>query len=242
MADNTVWPDNLTAHIQYLIDQSVNAAVTQKLAAISGIATLDAGGLVPTAQLPAYFGVTSEALTGYLNDLSQYQASTPTLEELVMAGGFDTINGQRGYSNVTTWPKSADPQPIGDAFKLGLFVAPFQMKINSCDLAWEYWDLAASDTNYWSLQIQVLEGSTTTVLATRNTTATAGVDSGGSINNRVPYSFDAASWVDHTITKGGIIQLQATPSKTKTSSGTNWVQSCYPFGSPMSWTIRYSPV
>lgn len=242
MTDNTAWPTGgLDDHVQYLITQAVDAAVTSKLAAASGLATLGTDGKVPTAQLPAYFGVTEDALTGYLADLSQYQASTPTLEELIVAGMFDSINGQRGSSTVTTWSKTATPQPIADAFILGLFVAPFDMKVLGCDLTWEYWNLGASDQNYWTINIQALETSTTTVLATRETTA-SGTNSNGSIVARRPWSFDAASWVDHTIVKGGLVQMSATPSKAKTSSGNNYVQSCYPFGSPMQWTIRYSPV
>lgn len=242
MADNTNWPTDLDEHVQYLIDQAVDAAVTAKLSQANGIATLGADGTVPTAQLPAYFGVSEESLTGYLNDLAQYQASTPTLEELMIAGGMDSFNGSRGQNGKTSWSTSTTPPPIADAFVMTMFAAPIDMKINSFDLTWEYWNLSASDTNYWTMTIQANIGGTVTELAVRNTTATAGTNSNGSIVARTPWSFDAASWTDLTIPKGALIQLKSVPSKASTVSGSTRTQSCTPFGVPMTWTLRYSPV
>ncbi len=145
------------------------------------------------------------------------QAATPTLEELLFS---DTIVSWNGSTTLT------------GSTRFTLLVAPIPLRILSVGISSEYQTLAASDTAYWTCALEhgTNAGGGFPDLAVRSTQST-GTNANGGIASRVPWTFDAATWVSQDVAAGELLTV-------------NW----YPTGSvaalqfPQTYTVRYRPI
>lgn len=145
------------------------------------------------------------------------QAATPTLEELLFS---DTIVSWNGSTTIT------------GSTRFTLLVAPIPVRILSVAVSSEYQTLAASDTAYWTCALEhgTNAGGGFPDLAVRSTQST-GANANGGISSRVPWTFDAATWVGQDVAAGELLTV-------------NWI----PTGSvaalqfPQTYTVRYRPL
>lgn len=150
--------------------------------------------------------------------IDELAACTPTLEELI----FSTV--------IPCWNNGADK--IGSATAMTLLVAPIPLRVLSCALSFEYWSLAASDTRYWTAELNAGTGPlgfrSVATRSTRNTGATAN----GGVTARKAWTFDAAAWGPADLGAGELLRLTATPVGDPV---TDW-------DLPMTATLRYRPL
>ena len=145
------------------------------------------------------------------------QAATPTLEELLFS---DTIVSWNGSTTIT------------GSTRFTLLVPPIPVRILSVGISSEYQTLAASDTAYWTCALEhgTNAGGGFPDLAVRSTQST-GANANGGISSRVPWTFDAATWVSQDVAAGELLTV-------------NWI----PTGSvaalqfPQTYTVRYRPL
>jgi hypothetical protein len=148
----------------------------------------------------------------------------PSLEELLFA------------NTVCCWTNSSQT-PIRDitgAVWMTLMFAPIPVRILSVTLSWEYWNLAASDTAYWSADLAVRGPSTSgdyDVFATKTTQLT-GATANGPVVARQAWSFDSANWTTADLQAGDALMLKPAPVG---SPASNWRL-------PMTATVRYRPL
>ena len=131
-------------------------------------------------------------------DLETVKGSTPTLEDLL----FSTV--------VPCWNNAADK--LTGANAMTLLVAPIKLRVLSIALSWEYWSLAASDVNYWTLTVK--KGSNPagwTTIATR-TTQNTGANANGAVAARSAWTFDAAAWGDADLNIGDLLRVDFAPT------------------------------
>jgi len=146
----------------------------------------------------------------------QLQDSTPSLEELIFSVGIQSWNGLQDLTGAT---------------RFTIMAAPVALRVLSVDLAFEYWTLPASTTDYWTV---VLEKGTSPAgfpdIAVRNTRP-SGADANGGINDREVWNFDAANWGNADLAKGELLCL-------------NWGKTGAPAAIhlPMIATVRYRPL
>jgi len=145
------------------------------------------------------------------------QASVPTLEDQILT------------SNVCCYSFGTPTNLITSSVWITLMSAPIPLRILSVDLSFEYWTIAASDTNYWETRLAVHSGTTFgTPFAIRSTQST-GANANGGITARTPWTFDATAWGVSDLAKGDGLAMNVVPAGTPASS----------FRLPMVATIRY---
>lgn len=131
-------------------------------------------------------------------ELEAVKASTPTLEELLFS------------QMVPCWNNGADRLYSGNA--MTFLVAPIPLRILSISMSFEYWSIAASDSNYWTLSAR--KGSNATVwetFAERSTRNTGGTANGG-VTGRTPWTFDGAVWGDADFAAGDLLRMDFVPT------------------------------
>lgn len=148
------------------------------------------------------------------------QTQVPTLEELCTSLFVDT------------WP-DANSNPITLipwSYRNTLLVAPINLNILSVSISWEYWNLAASDTSYWTGQLQVGAGGTFNTYATR-TTQNTGSTANGAVTARTPWTFDAAvtTTTPVSVQRGQLLAMTWAPTGSPGSMKL-----------PVTYTIRYA--
>lgn len=153
-------------------------------------------------------------------DLDLFMTQVPTLED------------QLFVSQICCYTYSAPARDITGPAWLTLATAPIPMRILSVTLSFEYWNLAASDTNYWraELAVRVLSGASN-IFATRTTQST-GANANGPIVARKAWTFDAAAWGPADLLAGESLMLRPSPTG---SPASDWRL-------PMTATVRYRPL
>lgn len=153
-------------------------------------------------------------------DLAAVKAATPTLEELLTV------------SQICCYAYGAPSNTIGSSVWLTLLSAPFPMRVLSVALSFEYWSLAASDTNYWQFDLAAhVAAGFGTPFATRTTQST-GPNANSGITARTAWTFDAAAWSGGDLATGDGLAMKVTPVGTPASS----------LRLPVTATIRYRPL
>lgn len=150
-------------------------------------------------------------------DLEAVKGATPTVEELL----FSTV--------VPCWNNAADKLTSANA--MTLLVAPIPLRVLSIALSWEYWNIAASDTTFWTLTAK--KGSNATawdVVATRSTQNT-GANANGAVTARKAWTFDAAAWGDADLAAADLLRIDFAPTG-----------SVAALDLPFTCTIRYRPL
>jgi hypothetical protein len=146
----------------------------------------------------------------------QLQDSVPTLEEQLFTVGIQSWNGLTDLTGAT---------------RFTLLAAPFALRVLSVDLSFEYWTLASSTVNFWTV---VLERGNQALgfpdICTR-TTAPSGANANGGITARMPWNFDGANWAGADLAKGELLCM-------------NWGKTGAPdaINMPMIATVRYRPL
>lgn len=147
-------------------------------------------------------------------NLDALKDQIPTLEEQLFSTCLSTWNGDE-YLNYD--------------FIATIMAAPIRMRILSMSLVWDYFNLAANDTNYWRIRLKKgFNGSTYTYLAARSTQKT-GAESNGDIKARVAWTFDAAAWTTVDLVPGDLLQLHCTQGGIPTQ-----------MRMPLTATVRYA--
>lgn len=148
------------------------------------------------------------------------QAATPTMEELLCS------------TTLCCWGSTTPASSITGSTRMTLMSAPIPLRILSVSVSWDYQTLTASDTAYWTCALEhgTNAGGGFPDLAVRSTQST-GANANGGIASRVPWTFDAATWVSQDVAAGELLTV-------------NWI----PTGSvaalqfPQTYTIRYRPI
>lgn len=107
-----------------------------------------------------------------------------------------------------------------------IFVPQIPCKVISASLAFDYFSLAANDTNYLTLSLRRNSGGVNTVIVTKTTQVTGGE----AITARVAWSWAMATWTDVLLSPGDMMTFQAS------FTGTLTMQY------PVAITFRYVPV
>lgn len=131
-------------------------------------------------------------------ELEAVKASTPTLEELP----FSFL--------VPCWNNGIDKLTSANA--MTFLVAPIPLRVLSIALSFEYMNLPASDTAYWTLTAK--KGSNPggwTDVAARSTQNTGALANGG-IVSRSKWTFDAAAWGNADLAAGDLLRVDFVPS------------------------------
>lgn len=150
-------------------------------------------------------------------EVAALKTQVPTLEDLLFS------------TTIPCWNNAADK--ISGPTAVTLLVAPFPLRVLSVALSWEYWNLSASDSNYWKADLSSGTGpGGFTIFATR-TTQNTGTNANGAVAARRAWTFDAAAWGSSDLDAGDLLRVTATPVG---NPATDW-------DLPMTATIRYRP-
>lgn len=160
-----------------------------------------------------------------------------TLEELeaevaLLRTQVPTLEDQLFSTTIPCWRASGVPtSKITSGTMVTLMVAPIPLRILSVVFSFEYWNLTASDSNYW--QARLARGSTTafTTFATK-TTQINGANANGGIVARKAWPMDSAAWGSADLAASDLLAFIATPFGDPAS---DW-------DLPMTATIRYRPL
>lgn len=150
--------------------------------------------------------------------IDELAATTPTLEEMLFS------------TTVPCWNNAADK--ISASTAMTLLVAPMPLRILSCALSFEYWNIASSDSRYWRAELTAGTNPTGFRLVATRTTQNTGANANGGITARKGWLFDAAAWGPAELAVGEVLRLTATPVGDPV---TDW-------DFPMTVTIRYRPL
>lgn len=156
--------------------------------------------------------VTSDGRTAQeaLDELDSEKANanqTPTIEEL-LAGGFivnPTASATISYT---------------------VLHAHFALTVVSFSLVNQDANMAASDTDYWTINLRKISAGSATTIASKTTKATGGQ----AVTLAVPWTFDAVVFSNNTFAKDDVLNIEFV----KTGAATNWTRC--------SWSARYQPV
>lgn len=110
---------------------------------------------------------------------------------------------------------------ITGALRLNLLAANRPLCVLGAALGFDYYDLAASDSSYWTFILE--HGNDVSGfpdIATRSTQNT-GSNANGPIQQRTPWVFDAAAWFNPVVAAGEVLTL-----------------NCFPTGGPSSLDFR----
>lgn len=155
------------------------------------------------------------ALTAELADL---KTKVPTLEELPFQQSLQRFDGKDQITGNWAWT---------------FFVAPIKCKVLSVALLPEYQSIGGSDSNYWRFTLQKGAGTSWVDVAQRSTQNTGPI-AGGSIQQRKPWTFDAAAWGDATLQAGQAMRIAFAPFGN--------IATTAPVEFPLALAGRYAPV
>lgn len=131
-------------------------------------------------------------------ELEQVKTSTPTLEEQLFS------------QMVPCWNNGVDR--LSNANAMTFLVAPIPLRVLSISMSWEYWSIAASNTNYWTLTARKGNNSAGWgVIAARSTQSTGG-NANGPVAARTAWTFDGASWGDADLAAGDLLRIDFAPT------------------------------
>lgn len=150
-------------------------------------------------------------------DLAAFKEQVPTLEEQLCS------------MTVPCWNNGVDK--ISTATAMTLLVAPIPLRVLSCGLSFEYWNLAASDSAYWAMTLNRGDAAAGYLDVARRTTQNTGGDAGGGIVARTPWTFDGANWANADLAAGDLLRLTVSPAGSPAA-----------FDMPFTATIRYRPL
>lgn len=175
-------------------DAAASAAAAQQEAA-------DAAGSASAAATDA------AKVDGAISDLQAYQVQTPTLEELL----FSTFIPAYNYQG--TLGPTVDGTGAGVSFTA--LVAPMALRILSLSLCWEYWSIAASDTDYWNVDLlhRHADGTANNVVATRTTQVT-GAEANGGVVDRQAWTFSGVDTSTDLFDVDDLIAVTVRPTGT----------------------------
>lgn len=157
------------------------------------------------------------------NEVSTLMSSTSvadlTTQVTQLRTDFDTLKGQvhtreEAVFQVshTGWPVNGSiVQLLSTSFRFGMFVAPFPCKILSLAMVFDYWTIAASDTNYWQISLEKSSDGTTFPDIVNKSTQNTGALAGGGITGRKSWSLDSGAWGDATLNTGDVLDVLWTP-------------------------------
>lgn len=157
--------------------------------------------------------------------LTTLQESTPTLEELQFV------------TRICCWTNSTQTpvRDLGTANWITLWTPSVPARVLSATLVFEYWNLTASDTNYWKGELAVRGPSTGfnyNTFATRTSQLT-GANANGAVTARKAWKFDAAAYTGSAdLGPDDSLLLRASPVG---SPASDWRL-------PVSITVRYRPL
>lgn len=132
-----------------------------------------------------------------LNEVTTLQTQIPTREELFFSAYIP--------ARVTTAGNLLASQTGGDAGKdpgtavggaiISIMTAPYNVRLLSVSLSWEYWSIDADDTQFWEIAAIRIDGGTGEwePVAVRTTQASGAYANGG-INPRRPWEFGGADF------------------------------------------------
>lgn len=132
-------------------------------------------------------------------NLDQLKTEIPTLEEQMFSTCLATWNGD---------------QYVNYDFIATLLIAPIRMRLLSLAMAWDYYNLPVSDTNYWRLRARIGDNSGTYKYVAARSTQKTGAETNGGITARVAWTFDAAAWGNADMEPGDLLQLHCTQGGT----------------------------
>lgn len=149
-------------------------------------------------------------------DLEAVKTSTPTLEEQM----FSTL--------VTTWNNAQDKLTTANA--MTFLVAPIPLRVLSIGLSFEYLNLPASDTAYWTMTAKRGSNATAWTDVAKRSTQNTGANANGGITARKAWTFDAAAWADASLAAGDLLRIDFAPTPTGSVAALDL---------PFTCTIRY---
>lgn len=152
-----------------------------------------------------------------MTTVDELAAQTPSLEELLTS------------TLVPCWNGPIDRLSTANA--MTLLVAPIPLRILSVAISWEYWNLAASDTAYWSANLNKGTGPTGFASIATRTTQNTGANANGPVVARKPWTFDAAAWGNADLAAGELLRVTFSPAGTVND-----------LDMPFTVTTRYRPL
>lgn len=159
------------------------------------------------------------AIAALTADLATLKTQVPTLEEQVFEQSLQRFDGKDQITANWAWT---------------FFHAPFKCKVLSVALLPEYQNIGASDTNYWRFTLQKGSGPSGWLDVAQRSTQNTGAIAGGSMQQRKPWTFDAASWGDAT--------LQPHQAMRIAFAAFGNIATSNPIEFPMLLSGRYAPV
>lgn len=152
-------------------------------------------------------------------EVLQIKQTTPILEELMFSFGVQSwIDGSGNVSR----------SPLNHRITIG--IAPFPMRVLSAEVSFEYWNCAASDTNYWEFSLEKGSGTSFPNIAFKTTQST-GANANGAIVARTAWSMESANWGDADMAKGQLLAVNLSRIGTPPA-----------IAYPAAWTVRYRPL
>lgn len=149
--------------------------------------------------------------------LAVVETSTPTLEEQLFSMLVPCWNGLQ--------------DKISTANAMTFLAAPIPLRVLSIALSWEYWNLAASDANFWTMTARKGSNVTTWADIAKRSTQNTGANAGGPVVARKAWTFDAAAWGDADLATGDLLRIDFAPTG-----------SVAALDMPFTATIRYRPL
>lgn len=147
--------------------------------------------------------------------IAALQAATPTLEEQLFS------------MTIPCWGSSTPASSITGSTRLTLMVVPIPLRILSVGISWDYLTIAPSDTVFWTCSLERGSGGLFPDLAVRSTQNT-GANANGGISPRVPWTFDAAAWVNTDLAAGDLLTAIWDPTGSPAA-----------LKFPQTYTVRY---
>jgi len=191
----------------------------------SGSTTTDASqltsGTLNAARLPdlsATYAKTAD-VAGVKANMDSLMATAATIDELA----------QTVFISTYSYQGAAPIAALTGSVTFSTWVAPFPCRVVAADIVWDYYDLPANDTNYWSVRLEAIRaGSYRGSMAELTAKATGGK----AIVARQPWSFSGVTWdaTAQLLTTGDVLTVR--PFKFGAPTNMNL---------PMAITFRYVP-
>lgn len=164
--------------------------------------------------------MTDPTLASLQAEIDELKVSVPTLEELLLTVTFQCWVSESG--GTPTMSRAS-------GFRMCLLTAPIPIKVLSVSVCWEYLNLPASDTSYWTGTLEIGTGPAGFPDVAQRSTRNTGATANGGVTARKPWTFDAAAWADSDMAAGEVLAL-------------NWSKTGGPanLSFPMIATVRYA--
>lgn len=159
------------------------------------------------------------ALDAVTAEVALFKTQVPTLEEQVLCVPIQC------WSSSNSTPTTSRTSGM----RTSLMVAPIPLKVLSVALAWEYWNIAASDTSYWQATLEIGDGPTGFPDVAVKTTQSTGANANGGVTARKAWTFDSAAWAPVDMNAGQLLAINWAP-----------VGSPAAMSLPLVCTIRYA--